>query len=198
MIYLASASPRRAELLAQIGVEFKVIVGDIDETPLPGESADDLVTRLSHEKAIQGCEQLAPMREDDLVIAADTAISLNGQPMGKPDSVAHCCSMLGQLSGQRHRVVTAVAIVNRQGQLWASCSRNQIHFRALEAAEIGDYCASSEPMDKAGAYAIQGKAAIFIEHLEGSYSSVMGLPLFETAQLLKQAGYRMQFNKLAT
>lgn len=191
MIYLASASSRRAELLAQIGVRFDTIRCDIDESALEGETVVEQVTRLCHAKAIRAREKLPRMQLGDLIIAADTLISLNGRVMGKPDSEAHCCSMLSQLSGQRHQVLTAVALIDHKGLIHQVCSRNEISFRHLEPAEIEAYCASAEPADKAGAYAIQGKAAIFIAHLEGSYSSVMGLPLFETAQLLKQAGYEL-------
>ncbi len=189
MIYLASSSPRRAELLRQIGVKFDILRLDIDESAGKTESAEQLVLRLSREKAIQGRELLTSMKSDDLVLAADTLINLQGQILGKPASINQCCTMLRQLSGQTHQVLTALALINQQGRLTQSCSVNEIRFRNLDEQEIQLYCQSDEPLDKAGAYAIQGKAAIFIEHLSGSYSAVMGLPLFETAQLLAQAEY---------
>ena len=192
MIYLASSSPRRAELLTQIGVKFNIIRVDIDETPLAGETVDELVKRLSRAKAIKGRELLPAMHKDDLVLAADTLINLHGQVLGKPASTQHCCEMLRQLSGQQHEVLTAIALINQQGQMSEKCSVNELTFKELNDSEIVQYCHSEEPGDKAGAYAIQGKAAIFIEHLVGSYSAVMGLPLFETAQLLQQAGYNIQ------
>ena len=192
MIYLASSSPRRAELLAQIGVKFNIIRVNIDESPLHGESVEELVKRLSREKVVKGRELLPAMQKDDLVLAADTLINLHGQVLGKPASIQHCCSMLRQLSGQQHQVLTALALINQQGRISQKCSVNELTFRHLNELEIEQYCNSDEPGDKAGAYAIQGKAAIFIEHLVGSYSSVMGLPLFETAQLLQQAGHNIQ------
>lgn len=189
MLYLASSSPRRAELLRQIGVKFEIIQASIDESAKPGESARELVNRLCREKALKGRLQLQQMQSHDLVMAADTLIHLHGQVIGKPQSKQHCCDILQQLSGQTHQVLSAVAVVDANGQLHEKCTSNEITFRPLEVDEIWRYCALDEPHDKAGAYAIQGRAAIFIEHLSGSYSSVMGLPLFETAQLLTQAGY---------
>jgi len=193
MIYLASSSPRRAELLRQIGVKFDIIRVDIDESPLVGEPVETLVARLSREKALKGREQLVSMHKDDLIVAADTLIELQGQVLGKPASRMHCQTMLRQLSGHKHEVLTALAVVDEQGHVYEKCTHNTITFRPLDRQEIEQYCASEEPADKAGSYAIQGRAAIFIEHLAGSYSSVMGLPLFETAQLLKQAGYNLKY-----
>ncbi len=192
MIYLASSSTRRAELLTQIGVQFNIIRVDIDESAYEGESAIDLVSRLSLEKAVKGRELLQSKNESGLVLAADTLINLHDKVLGKPVSVENCCSMLQQLSGQTHQVITAIALIDTDGQLSEKCSVNEITFRDLKKQEIEQYCNSEEPGDKAGAYAIQGKAAIFIEHISGSYSAVMGLPLFETAQLLQQAGYNIQ------
>mgnify|MGYP001032679759 CR=1 FL=1 len=191
MLYLASSSPRRAELLTQIGVEFTILKVDIDETPQPGEPVADLVLRLSREKAQAARLHLHAMHSDDLILAADTLIHLQGQILGKPDSDSGCCAMLQRLSGRRHQVLTAIALINAAGETWQRCSHNEITFRPLSEPEIKRYCDSTEPLDKAGAYAIQGRAAIFIRRLEGSYSSVMGLPLFETAELLQQAGYEL-------
>ena len=192
MIYLASSSPRRAELLTQIGVKFDIIRVNIDESPLAGEPAEEMVKRLSRAKAVKGRKLLPAMKQGDLVLAADTLINLQGQVLGKPTSIKHCCTMLRQLSGQQHEVLTAIALINQQGQISERCSVSQLSFKDLTDTEIEQYCHSEEPGDKAGAYAIQGKAAIFIEHLAGSYSAVMGLPLFETAQLLQQAGHNIQ------
>ncbi len=192
MLYLASKSPRRAELLRQIGVKFAIIDSKIDESAHDGESITELVARLSCDKASHARECFQGMAEDDWILAADTLIHLRGQIIGKPGSAADCCHILRQLSGETHEVVTAVALIDYPGKLSHRISRNEISFRPLSEAEIEAYCASTEPHDKAGAYAIQGKAARFIQHMSGSYSAVMGLPLFETAQLLEQAGLRFE------
>ncbi len=189
MIYLASSSPRRAELLTQIGVKFEVLPVEVNETANAGESAAELVLRLSREKAEEARKQLLKRQLNGLVLASDTLISFQQQVLGKPESRSHCCSMLRQLSGQQHQVLSAVAIINAEDQIFQHNSINEITFRDLSEQEISQYCDSDEPGDKAGSYAIQGRAAVFIKHLSGSYSSVMGLPLFETAQLLQQAGY---------
>lgn len=187
MIYLASKSPRRAELLRQIGVGFKVLQTDIDESQLVNESVRDYVCRIAKTKVLC-CEQnLADDMERLPILGADTIISIDGNIVGKPVDSNDCCSILTRLSARRHQVLSAVAM-GYQGHVDLKVSVNHVTFRALQKSEILSYCADREPMDKAGAYAIQGKAAIFIEHMEGSYSSVMGLPLFETAELLRQAG----------
>ena len=189
MIYLASASPRRAELLAQIGVEFEVRAADIDETRQPGESDRDYVCRLACEKAEHVAGLMSAEDPDYAILGADTSISLDGDIIGKPADQAQCRCILGRLSGREHRVLSAVALATPIG-VDLRLSENIVRFRPLSADEIRLYCDSAEPMDKAGAYAIQGKAAIFIEHLEGSYSAVMGLPLFETAELLRNIGLK--------
>lgn len=182
MIYLASKSPRRAELLRQIGIDFRVLSINIDEFNIATESAEQYVCRMAKTKAMLGKKMVSA---GALILAADTIITIDGNIVGKPVDRSHCRSMLKQLSGRRHQVLSAVAM-NYQGETKLRVSKNWVSFRQMEAGEIEAYCASDEPLDKAGAYAIQGKAAVFIEHLEGSYSSVMGLPLFETAELLKQ------------
>ncbi len=192
MIYLASSSPRRAELMRQIGVEFNIIEVDIDETPRVDESIEKLVLRLCQEKVIQGRLQVPGRSVQNLVLAADTLIGLQGKILGKPASNLKCCEMLQLLSGKTHQVYSAVALMNQEGEVNARLSVNDITFRPLKSEEIKQYCDTAEPHDKAGAYAIQGMAAIFIKHLSGSYSSVMGMPLYETAELLQQAGYRFQ------
>ena len=182
-IVLASASPRRAELLMQIGLTFRVRPADIDETPGSGESARDYVERLAREKAlaVQAAEPNA------IVIGSDTSVVLGGRILGKPDDHHHAVDMLRQLSGVTHQVMTAVAIasVNVCNSLVAI---TDVRFRPLSEDEINAYVATGEPMDKAGGYGIQGRGGIFVEELRGSYSAVVGLPLQETAHLLAGAG----------
>ncbi len=178
-IILASASPRRCELLGQIGVRFIQSAIDVDEAHRPGESPPDYVARLALAKASvvwqRGSDHLP-------VLGADTTVVIDNQPLGKPRDAAHAKAMLQQLSGSVHRVLSAVALVtDRQAVL---SSETFVSFRPITDTEISQYWATGEPKDKAGGYAIQGVGAIFIERIEGSYSGVMGLPLFETAQLL--------------
>lgn len=182
MIYLASNSPRRAELLRQIGIKFQVLSVNIDESSHVAESAEQYVLRMAKDKAHAGRSMISASSP---VLAADTIISIDGNIVGKPVDPAHCRKMIAQLSGRRHAVLSAVAL-SYQNDIKLKVCKSWVSFRHLEAAEIEAYCASGEPVDKAGAYAIQGKAAVFIENLEGSYSCVMGLPLFETAELFKQ------------
>lgn len=182
-VYLASASPRRRELLRQIGVPFRVIGADIDEGVRSGETAIQYVARLAAEKAEAGwrCAADAP------VLAADTAVVLDGKTLGKPGGRPEAAQMLLQLSGRTHEVLTAVALKTQSG-IEVRISHSWVTFRAIEPAEASAYWDTGEPRDKAGAYAIQGAAAVFIAELRGSYSGVMGLPLFETAALLQAAG----------
>jgi septum formation protein len=186
MIYLASSSPRRAELLDQIGVQFRVYAIEIDETRYDGEAAADYVCRMAKEKAEVAARALSAQQDHYRVLAADTTITLDGDIIGKPADQEQCRCILGQLSARQHLVLTAVALATPNG-IACRLVQSRVSFKALSPAEIDDYCASEEPMDKAGAYAIQGRAALFIKHLEGSYSAVMGLPLFETAELLRDA-----------
>jgi nucleoside triphosphate pyrophosphatase len=185
-LYLASASPRRRELLQQIGVPFRLIGAQVDETALPGEEPVAYVSRLAAAKADAGW-QCSPDPAYAPVLAADTAVVLDGKILGKPQDEAHAESMLLQLSGRTHQVLTAVALRSVAGKE-IRVSHSAVTFRVLDAAEASAYWNTGEPRDKAGAYAIQGYAAVFIADLAGSYSGVMGLPLFETAQLLKSAG----------
>jgi septum formation protein len=184
LIYLASGSPRRRELLRQIGVSFRVIGADLDETALPGESPLAYVSRLA--RAMAGWER---SREsgDAPVLAADTAVVLDGEILGKPRGLEHAIAMLLRLSGRAHEVLTAVAVRTAAG-IEAKVSCSTVTFRSIDIREARAYWETGEPSDKAGAYAIQGYAAIFISDLKGSYSGVMGLPLFETAGLLEAAG----------
>ena len=184
MICLGSASPRRHELLARIGVEHIIRTADIDETPLPGESAEVYVVRMALNKArsVRG-QFFADERMP--VLGSDTAVVVDGEILGKPRNKTHGLAMLQRLSGRSHQVLTAVAMV--EGGHEESClSVNHVRFRRMTDAERLAYWQTGEPMDMAGAYGIQGCAACFIEHLEGSFSAVMGLPLFETAQLLRR------------
>ena len=183
-LVLASASPRRRELLQQIGVSFDVIVHDVDETRLPDESAVDYVCRLAQAKAAA----VAAQERDGLgrpVLGADTIVVIDGNVLGKPRDADDARRMLTLLSGCEHQVMSAVCVI--QGQRSAlSMSTTYVRFRPLTGQDIDAYWLSGEPAGKAGAYAVQGLAALFIEHLEGSYSGVVGLPLYETAALLQQ------------
>lgn len=184
-IYLASASPRRAELLGQIGVRFSTLIPDLDETPLAGELPEDYVARIAREKAVFAGEHLVP--EGSAVLAADTAVVLGNEIFGKPRDKDDALVMLGKLSGREHRVLTAVALYV-QGKNRVALSESKVQFRSFSPQEAEAYWNTGEPADKAGAYGIQGMGAVFVKHLQGSYSGVMGLPLFETARLLSEAG----------
>ena len=184
-IRLASASPRRSQLLRQIGVAHDIRPVDLDESRLPGESPRDYVLRLAREKASAGVARGGGVP----VLAADTTVAIGEEIFGKPRDEDDGVRMLAALSGRSHDVLTAVALASA-GRLETAISATRVTFRALSAAESRNYWASSEPVDKAGAYAIQGFGAVFIARLEGSYSGVMGLPLCETATLLDAAGVR--------
>ncbi|AGA91323.1 MAF protein [Thioflavicoccus mobilis 8321] len=188
-ICLASGSPRRRELLAQIGVRHSVQPVDVDETPVPGEAAADFVVRLAIDKAraARGCQ--APTGGLP-VLAADTAVVVDGMILGKPRDRDDGLAMLGRLSGRSHQVLTGVALI-ADGLERTALSTSRVRFRRLSAAEAATYWATGEPADKAGCYAIQGLGALFIAELAGSYSGVMGLPLFETAELLDAAGIHL-------
>ena len=191
-IYLASRSPRRRELLAQIGVRYHLLLfrsrpgapPDVDETVLDAEAPDAYVERVARAKAEAGWKLLR-LRNLPLapVLAADTAVALGGAILGKPADRKEAAQMLEQLSGQRHEVLSAVALM-RDDRLECLLSRSEVQLKKLSADEIAQYTATGECDDKAGGYAIQGRAARFITELRGSYSGVMGLPLYETAQLL--------------
>lgn len=184
-IRLASASPRRSQLLRQIGVAHEVRPVDLDESRRSGESPRDYVLRLAREKASAG----AATSNDLPVLAADTTVAIGEEIFGKPLDENDAVRMLAALSGRSHSVLTAVALAN-EGHIETAISETRVTFRALGEAECRNYWASGEPVDKAGAYAIQGFGAVFIARLEGSYSGVMGLPLCETAALLDAAGVR--------
>ena len=185
-VYLASASPRRQALLKQIGVRFEVRIPEIDEGRAPGEPPDGYVRRLAEAKADAVCRALG----GDLaspVIAADTAVVLDDRVLGKPPGADAALAMLAALSGRTHRVFTAVAVRGPVGTD-SAVNVSEVRFRATTDGERRAYCATGEPFDKAGGYGIQGFGAVFVEHLSGSYSAVMGLPLCETAALLGRAG----------
>jgi len=182
MIYLASASPRRSALLQQIDVPHEVRPVDIDETPRPGEAPARYARRLAEEKARALWTTLRPMDRKP-VLAADTTVALGDEILGKPIDGDDAARILRRLSGRDHEVHTAVALLH-DGGAGARVSTSTVSFRELTAAEIAWYWSTGEPADKAGAYAVQGQGAIFVRHLAGSFSGVMGLPLYETWELL--------------
>jgi septum formation protein len=192
-IILASASARRQELLSQIGVRFTVRSQDIDESIRIGELANDYVIRMAQEKANSALSALCVIKDssDTLVLAADTSVVCDARVLGKPLDEADAVDMLRCLSGREHRVLSAVTLATQDKQRTV-LSESQVRFREISVAEAQQYYRSGEPQGKAGAYAIQGYAAVFVEQLIGSYSGVMGLPLFETAQLLAEFSVPMQ------
>ena len=190
-LYLASGSPRRAQLLAQIGLHISKIASDINETPHENELALAYTERMAWQKSEQalalfvaahGAEPKLP------VLTADTSVAIDGLILGKPDNHAHAVAMLRMLSGRTHQVISSVVLWH-QGQRSQATQTSEVTFRPLTETEIQAYVNSGEADDKAGAYGIQGAAAVFIEHLSGSFSGVMGLPLFETAALLRSIGF---------
>jgi septum formation protein len=185
-VILASASPRRAALLDQIGVAYRVHAVDIDETRRDAESPTDYVRRVALDKARAGWRQTG-QDERQVVLAADTAVVLDDKVLGKPADRSDAHHMLRMLSGRRHTVISAVALVSAAGED-SLVNLSEVTFRDLPDEEIDSYWDTGEAKDKAGAYAIQGAAAVFIENLQGSYSGVMGLPVFETARLLRKSG----------
>ena len=184
-LILASSSPRRRELLNQVGMAYQVIVADIDESIRPGEDVGEYVCRMAREKALEVHQR------DGVTVAvlgADTAVVVNGRVLGKPVDREDAIRMLESLSGRTHEVWSAVALVSPGGGLRQRLNITRVTFSELDRAWIESYCDSGEPMDKAGAYGVQGIAAQKISHMEGSYSGVMGLPLHETAEILQAAG----------
>lgn len=200
-IYLASRSPRRRELLGHIGVKFHLLlfrnrpgaVPDIDEAPQPGENPRDYVMRMARAKAAVGWRR---MLERNLppapVLAADTTVALEGRIFGKPQDRADAERMLAELSGKRHEVLTAVALQFDDDEVETALSVSDVQFRELAEDEIRAYVATGESDDKAGAYAVQGRAALFVAEIRGSQSGIVGLPLYETAQLLQKVGGRRE------
>lgn len=184
-IVLASGSPRRRALLDQMGIAYRSVPADIDESPRPGESAPDYTRRLAVEKV---AAVLANGAKGEIVLGADTTVVLDGRILGKPADRAEAREMLKMLSGRTHEVYSAVAVAGRGGRIASKLNVSEVSFGELEDDWIDDYIATGEPMDKAGAYAIQGRAAWRIREIRGSHSGIMGLPLFETAALLIGAG----------
>ncbi len=193
-IYLASRSPRRRDLLKQIGLPYELLLlredlrrgPDIDETPLPDESPGVYVLRMAQEKAAMAVRQIAYRRlPQKPVLAADTTVVFDGQIVGKPDDAEHAARILRALSGREHQVLTAVALALRD-QVETQISVSSVWFREISDADIRRYCSSGEPLDKAGAYGIQGRAGAFVTRIAGSYSGIMGLPLAETVELLQK------------
>lgn len=190
-LYLASQSPRRSELLTQVGFTFTVISADVNEDTIPNESAEDYVKRLAREKAIAGFSMIK--QQAKAVLGSDTAVVIDGEILGKPENDDDAKRMLKLLSGNTHQVMTAVALavgndVTTSPELTEVISVSEVTFKKLSDDEIERYIHSGECTDKAGSYAIQGLGAVFITHLSGSYSGVMGLPLYETVALLHKAG----------
>ncbi|HRD66341.1 MAG TPA: Maf family protein [Candidatus Competibacter sp.] len=185
-VYLASASPRRRELLRQIGVAYRLLPVEVDETPLPGESPSAYVVRLALAKARAGARTLG-RRQPLPVLGADTSVVVDDAILGKPGDRDEGLAMLARLSGREHRVLSAVALATSARDA-VKVQESRVWFRELSQAECAAYWDSGEPLDKAGGYGIQGRAAAFIAELRGSYSGVMGLPLFETAELLREFG----------
>jgi septum formation protein len=198
-IYLASKSPRRRELLRQIGIEFELLMlrdqtprgPEVSEIVMPNERAEDYVKRVTMEKALFAQQTMwwrkLPHRP---ILAADTTVVLDGRILGKPTDETEAFDMMRALSGRTHQVLTHIVVLSND-QTFQTTQRSDVAFSALSDSAIRAYCATAEPYDKAGGYGIQGQAALFIQDIAGSYSGIMGLPLFETGQLLEQAGLRI-------
>ena len=188
-LILASASPRRKELLDQIGVSYIVHPVDIDETPKDREVALDYVCRVAAEKSAACVSELIDFLP---VLAADTSVVLDGQIMGKPKNREHAMTMLSQLSGKTHNVYSAISLRSQcENKHFQALSKTEVRFRNISPEEIQSYWDTGEPKGKAGAYAIQGLASVFVESIKGSFSGVVGLPLFETAELLSKQGIKI-------
>ena len=187
MLYLASQSPRRRELLAQLGIRFEVVDVEVPEVRAPAESPRKYVERVARAKARAGLRVVAGRDPEALVLGADTEVVLDDRVFGKPADADAATSMLRHLSGRTHTVISIVCCANRTEERSAVCE-SSVTFAPLDEAAIRRYVATGEPFGKAGGYAIQGRAAAFVAHLAGSYSGVMGLPLFETASVLRRAG----------
>lgn len=184
-VVLASSSPRRKELLARFGLPFAVKVPDVDESPLPGETPSDHVGRLAVEKA----RAVAAGLSRGLVIAADTVVVIDGEILGKPEGKEEACRMLGRIAGRTHHVYSGVAVTNAaSGGTRAAVSRSRVTMAPIGRREIERYVDTGEPLDKAGAYAVQGKGGRYVTEVEGSFTNVVGLPLRELQRLLLLSG----------
>lgn len=189
MIILASASPRRKELLSKLVNEFSVLPAEIDETPFANELAHDYVIRMAEEKARAAIAKHEAISHRDVVIASDTSVVIDGDILGKPESFEDAANMLRRLSGRRHMVMTSLCVCN--GSLNRVATKNvvsEVEFREISDLEIRQYWQTGEPVDKAGSYAIQGLGGMFVKQIKGSFSAVVGLPVFEVAQFLNEFG----------
>ena len=191
-LYLASTSPRRKVLLEQLNLEFDVVNAPVEEVALPHESPSSYVRRIAIEKALSGFNKVPG--KTVWVIGGDTAVLIGGKVLGKPKNPVDSYRMLSLLSGKSHTVLSAIAIVF-DGEVFSCLNQTQVTFKTLSEDEIKHYIATEEPQDKAGSYAIQGLAAKFIVSIEGSYTGVMGLPLFELNELLTQSGYYTKYKE---
>lgn len=182
-LVLASGSPRRLELLRAAGLDPLARPPDVDEAPRPGEAPVPYVVRVARDKV-----RAVPREDGEVVLAADTTVVVDGEPLGKPADAAHAADLLRRLAGSAHHVTTAVAVLDAVGGLTESVVTTEVRMVALDDAAIAAYVATGEPLDKAGAYAIQGRAAALVERIDGSYTNVVGMPLVETLRLLAAAG----------
>ena len=188
-LILASQSPRRRELLTQLGFHFSIKASDIDETIIPSETAEVYVQRLATQKAQHVFNLLAVgEQQHTFVLGSDTSVIFNGKILGKPNDKKDCIKTLSMLSNSQHQVLTAVALVGKHG-ITETIVSTAVTFKELSKSEISAYWLTGEPQDKAGSYGIQGIAGQFVKNINGSYSAVVGLPLYETAKLLNQAGF---------
>jgi len=190
-LVLASQSPRRAELIGRLGLAFETLPADIDESYLPGETPPQHAERLSREKALR----IAADRPEALVVGSDTIVVIDGEVLGKPRDRGHAMEMLARLSGREHEVCTGVAVAHG-GRVESGLERVRVRFRPLDARATGEYVATGEPMDKAGAYGIQGFGSALVEGIEGDYFAVMGLPVVRMLALIERFGWRYGFGTL--
>jgi len=189
-LILASASPRRAEILTDAGIAFDLLPVEVDETRHHGEGAEDMCQRLAKAKARVAAVRLGAVSEPAIVVAADTTVEIDGEILGKPDSPEAAREMLHRLSGKTHRVLTGLALVRLpDGAARSAVECTEVRFAALEEAEMDEYVATGEPLDKAGGYAIQGQGGRFIERVDGCYFNVVGLPLAKLVRILKELGW---------
>lgn len=190
-LVLASQSPRRAELIGRLGLEFETVPADIDESYLHGETPPQHAERLAREKALK----IAADRAGALVIGSDTIVVIDGEVLGKPRDTAHAVEMLTRLSGREHEVCTGVAVAHK-GRVESALERVRVRFRPLDARAAEAYVATGEPMDKAGAYGIQGYGSALVQGIDGDYFSVMGLPVVRMLELIERFGWRYDFGAL--
>jgi septum formation protein len=189
-LILASASPRRAEILSDAGIPFERLTVEIGESPGPGESAEAMCARLAEAKARAAANRLGAVSEPAIVVAADMTVEIGGDILGKPASPEEARAMLRRLSGKTHSVLTALSLIRLpDGAARNDLERTRVHLAALDEQEIADYVATGEPMDKAGGYAIQGRAGCFVDRVEGCYFNVVGLPLAALCRNLRELGW---------